>query len=827
VPHLQFFSADDLPPAWDELCADRDPYLKRSELQRLERAGLTRQSYHAVSRGERFVVAFTTVRKRDDLLRWAPWPWPFYSTMTYVCPPTSIDLPGIVSLDATAASQAIREIPGTKIVLNANAVAPLDGFVSGDYLPIVKLENRWSSFDDYVADLRSGYRRRLRRTEELGQAIDFAFLPDNALFDEQMYGLYLDVFDRADLTLEKLTLGYFQTSPSLILCLRVEGRVEAFIQMAEIGDLLRFEFGGFNRALNQRYDLYNNMLLALTRRGIDHGFRWIDYGQTAYDCKLRFGGRLIRNDMLYHDSNPVMQALTRRLAPHLDYPMPTFDFHVFKDSARPVGPSPRSAPEVTMSAARPLTVLLVRPRPHRQSLGLTDMITLEPLELEYVAAALKQDGHRVFVVDLILEPRPLAWFVRHTRPDIVMFTSYITHVNVIKDYADTVKRLSPRTVTAVGGVHSEVLPEDFRHRNLDVVIGRDGVEQARALARHVADTGGSAGFEPAVVPPQAGPARLPLPDRDSTARHRAHYHYAYHLPCALLKTSYGCPYNCRFCFCVEIAGHQYAQRPLDEVIAELEAIDEPNVFIVDDNFLAGRARLQQFCQLLDERGIRKRFIVFGRADFIVHNEDMIALLAAHGLDSIFVGLESFKQSDLDQFDKRMDVAVSEQASDILYRHHVDLCAGTIVGPDWDRADFEAFVAWLRRLHVRFINLQPLVPLPATPIYQDYADQLLLRREEYEKWDLTHLAILPTKLTPSRYYAEIIRAYLRTSGSLSSLVYVWRRCGTAVSWKCFKGALRVYWHYLLMIIEHRKVKPYVRFPGPTQESPARPADNLRQ
>jgi len=327
----RFASAQDLPPEWDALCASQNPYLAREYLCQLERVGLTTQAYHAIADGDRFVACYTTFRRWNNLLVWSHLPFPLYWPITYICLPVSIDLPGLVAEGARAElSAAIRRIRGVKIVLDAREGESLDGFLTGDYLPIVELENRWSTFDEYVGDLRAGYRRRLRQTQERGRNVDFAFLPDNASFDEQMYGLYLDVFARADYALEKLPIGYFQNSRSLIGCLRVRGRVEAFIQMAELGDRLRFEFGGFNRELNQTYDLYNNMLLALTRHGIDHGFRWIDYGQTAYDCKLRFGGRLVRTYMLFSASNPVMQAITAANAADMDYPLPDYDFHVFK-----------------------------------------------------------------------------------------------------------------------------------------------------------------------------------------------------------------------------------------------------------------------------------------------------------------------------------------------------------------------------------------------------------------------------------------------------------------------------------------------------------------
>lgn len=111
-----------------------------------------------------------------------------------------------------------------------------------------------------------------------------------------------------------------------------------------------------------------------------------------------------------------------------------------------------------------MKIMLVRPKPHKNSLGLTDLMTCEPIELEYVSTLIKELGHKVNVVDMILEKKSLDELVREYKPKIVMFTSYITHVNVIKEYSDIVKNVNKNIITAVGGVHSEVLPEDFKHK---------------------------------------------------------------------------------------------------------------------------------------------------------------------------------------------------------------------------------------------------------------------------------------------------------------------------------------------------------------------------
>lgn len=450
-----------------------------------------------------------------------------------------------------------------------------------------------------------------------------------------------------------------------------------------------------------------------------------------------------------------------------------------------------------------MKIMLVRPKPHKNSLGLTDLMTCEPLELEYVSALIKKLGHAVLLVDMILEKRPLDYFVRLRKPDVVMFTSYITHVNVIKSYANIVKKVNHKIVTAVGGVHSEVIPSDFMHTSIDYVLGLNGMENIEILLNAL-ERKEEVKFKHDYVNQDYV---LPLPDRNVTKRYRMHYDYAYHVPCALLKTSFGCPYHCKFCFCIEITKHSYYEKELAVVIEEIKRIQESNIFIVDDNFLVSRERIQLFCRLLDEHHIKKTFIIFGRADFIVKNPDMIQLLSKHGLDAIFVGIESFKQSDLDDLNKRCDVKTSEKASEILYQYNVDLYAGAIVGPDWDKKDFKEFARWIRKMHIRFVNLQPLVPLPGTPLYEDYKEQLLLDPKEYEKWDLTHLAIMPTKLSPTRYYYEIIRGYFKTTASLSSLYYIKKKCGAKVAMKCFQGALKMLGHYIKMMWQYRKVGVY--------------------
>ena len=90
-----------------------------------------------------------------------------------------------------------------------------------------------------------------------------------------------------------------------------------------------------------------------------------------------------------------------------------------------------------------MNVLLLRPRPHRETIGLQNVMICEPLELEYLAAALLEAGHRVEIVDLILDRRPLERITAQFQPRLVGITGYVAHVNVVKALAARVKALVP------------------------------------------------------------------------------------------------------------------------------------------------------------------------------------------------------------------------------------------------------------------------------------------------------------------------------------------------------------------------------------------------
>ncbi len=446
-----------------------------------------------------------------------------------------------------------------------------------------------------------------------------------------------------------------------------------------------------------------------------------------------------------------------------------------------------------------MKVLLARVKPHKNSVNLQSFMVCEPLELEYAYAALKSHGHEAEILDMILDRRSFKKVLKDGRYEMVCFTGYITHVGVIKECARTAKKILPNCITVVGGVHAEVVPTDFTDDNIDCVMWANGLDTLCGIADGTAPEDLSGVYRDGrQKPPVSRKEDEIFPDRASTAQYRAHYNYIYHDRCATIKTSFGCPYDCKFCFCTRVC--DYAVRRLDRVMDELQSIEENNVFIVDDDFTASDARVREFCRLLDERGIKKHFIAFSRADFVTAHPETVRIMASHGFDAFFIGIESFRVSELDRFDKRTTVEQNSAAVRILEDAQMQCYSGLIVGEDWKKEDFDALINYLNGFEHPLVNIQPITPMPGTPLFDTYDGEMTVPREKYHLWDMAHVVFRPKYLSRRSYYYNILRAYIKTSANKKQRRFIRERYGKRIYNRVKKGAAHIFVQYLKQIIK---------------------------
>ncbi|WP_422484925.1 B12-binding domain-containing radical SAM protein [Gudongella sp. DL1XJH-153] len=447
-----------------------------------------------------------------------------------------------------------------------------------------------------------------------------------------------------------------------------------------------------------------------------------------------------------------------------------------------------------------MKILLVRPKPHKETIGLKHVMICEPLELEYLVSNIPEELKGICqgeIVDMILEKKTFREILQEKEPDMVLYTGYITHVGTIREMAGLTKSHLPDAITGVGGVHGEVVPEDFLDPNIDLVFGRNGVEAFQSTLRGLlsGETLEKIKRDNFEISRKELDFTLNTPDRSSVSRYRKDYYYMFHNPCALIKTSYGCPYNCSFCFCKEITNGNYHSRSMESVIEEIKQIPEEEIYIVDDDFLFGREKLLKFAELLKKEGIDKKFLVYGRADFIVENRDIMELLKDVGLRAVIVGIESIRESDFVDYNKKTSREINERCIETLNKLGIELYATMIVPLDFSRDDFRQLTRWLRKQKVTFVNLQPLTPLPGTEIFDKYRDKLLYDRTEHHVFDMAHVVLKPEKMSVRMFYLRLLLSYYSVVTRPVNIIRLIKEYGVAANIRMLKGSQMVslqYW-----------------------------------
>ena len=121
-----------------------------------------------------------------------------------------------------------------------------------------------------------------------------------------------------------------------------------------------------------------------------------------------------------------------------------------------------------------MNVLLLRPVPGNERFGLGPFFRIEPLGMEYIAAALEAGGHRVTLADLRFS-RALRRLMREIRPALVGIAAmHALETDDVLAVAAQVRALSPEVPIVVGGHTAAAYPGPFLSRDVSAVVVDDG-----------------------------------------------------------------------------------------------------------------------------------------------------------------------------------------------------------------------------------------------------------------------------------------------------------------------------------------------------------------
>jgi radical SAM superfamily enzyme YgiQ (UPF0313 family) len=415
-----------------------------------------------------------------------------------------------------------------------------------------------------------------------------------------------------------------------------------------------------------------------------------------------------------------------------------------------------------------MKVLLVRP-PAPNILSFTKVLDNEPLELEYLLTALHTRGHEALIYDSLVHLMPLETFLEEHQPEAVAITGYITQEKLMLSFCDRVKMKSPHCYTILGGVHAQLNYKrlysphvDYIARSEDIWVFADLIDCLDSKQTTFETLNGLVYYtnhhwhENPLVPMDIN--NLPIPDRSHFYAYKDHFRYLELTGVATLKTTFSCTGNCNFCYCTLLAGGRYQARRLSLVIEEIVGIEAECIQIVDDDFLADPQRAWSFVDSIEKNNIKKRFICYARADRVANNPELIKALSRIGFRYFLVGLEAINTDTLTHYDKQTTAEVNQRCIEVIKGTQSEIIALMMVSHEATHKDFDDLYAWTVKNDIHYITISMFTPIPGTPLYEAYQDQLV--SHDIEDWDFLHLVLEPTNMTKAQFYRAYYKLFIK-------------------------------------------------------------------
>ena len=393
------------------------------------------------------------------------------------------------------------------------------------------------------------------------------------------------------------------------------------------------------------------------------------------------------------------------------------------------------------------------------SVRLLSVLSVPRISLSYIAALTPSDWD-IKIISGHIETVTLE------DADLVGITAVTSPAPRAYEISEQYRRKGIKTV--MGGIHASMLPDEAIQFVDSVVIG-----EAESVWQNLIHDFENNELKRFYQGERTSLENLVKPRRD------LYNSYKYKV-IDYVQTARGCPMDCEFCSVPTLHGRTYRQRPVEEVLDELEALNAKNVLFLDDNIFGygekAEERAIQLFRRMKERGLNKRWFSNVGIDF-ADNPEVLKYAREAGCFMILIGFEALNEETLQGMHKVRNLKVGvRNYKEVIkkIRDHGITVVGTFVfGNDEDSKDvFQRTTEFILDSKIDIAECTISTPFPGTRLYNRLKQEgrLLLTNypDDWRHYNLFEPVFMPKHMTPYELMEGVNQIYKHTTSRVTSL-----------------------------------------------------------